>query len=145
MLPQVSKPCHLFLVFSVEWSYKQHLNKHNWSNHVLLWMRTIFVVLEKAILYHFDWFSHHASQGKWFWPNSITCPVSQMVWPGTFSGKGVAECGKETNTHFFFFRAPLDPPPPPTFLIKYVFPILMFSGIFSFLFFFGFSRFTCNK
>ena len=40
--------------------------------------------------------------------------------------KGVAECGKETNTRFFFFRVPLDTPPPSTFQIEYVFPILMF-------------------
>ena len=48
--------------------------------------------------------------------------------------KGVAECGKETNTHFFFFRVPLDPPPnPPTFLIEYVFPMLMFSEFFFYI------------
>ena len=39
--------------------------------------------------------------------------------------KGVAECGKETNTRFFFFRGLLDTPPPSTFLIEYVFPRLM--------------------
>ena len=39
---------------------------------------------------------------------------------------GVAECGKETNTRFFFFRGLLDTPPPSTFLIEYVFAILMF-------------------
>ena len=39
--------------------------------------------------------------------------------------KGVAECGKETNTRFFFFRGLLDTPPPCTFLIEYVFPRLM--------------------
>ena len=53
--------------------------------------------------------------------------------------KGVAECGKETNTRFFFFRGLLDHPPTPTFLIQYVFPMLM-----SF-FFKKFERFTCNK
>ena len=45
--------------------------------------------------------------------------------------KGVAECGKETNTRFFFFRGLLDTPPPSTFLIYYVFPRIM-----SFFFFF---------
>jgi len=49
--------------------------------------------------------------------------------------KGVAECGKETNTRFFFFRAPVDTPPPSTFLIWYVFPILMFSRMFSIIFY----------
>ena len=39
--------------------------------------------------------------------------------------KGVAECGKETNTRFFFFRGLLDTPSPSTFLIEYVFPRLM--------------------
>ncbi|EDR08946.1 uncharacterized protein LACBIDRAFT_296565 [Laccaria bicolor S238N-H82] len=36
----------------------------------------------------------------------------------TYIAKGVAECGKETNTCFFFFRVQLDTPPPPTFLIE---------------------------
>jgi hypothetical protein len=31
--------------------------------------------------------------------------------------KGVAERGKETNTHFFFFVDLADPPPPPTYQI----------------------------
>ena len=39
--------------------------------------------------------------------------------------KGAAECGKETNALFFFFRGLLDTPPPSTFLIEYVFPRLM--------------------
>ena len=42
----------------------------------------------------------------------------------TPEGKGVAECGKETNTRFFSFRGLLDTPPPSTFLTEYVFPIL---------------------
>ena len=32
---------------------------------------------------------------------------------------------RPTLVFFFFFRGLLDPPPPPTFLIEYVFPILM--------------------
>ena len=42
--------------------------------------------------------------------------------------KGVAECGKETNTHFFFFS-----PPPSTFLIEYVFPRLISFFVFLFI------------
>ena len=38
------------------------------------------------ILYHFNWFSCHASQGLWSWPNSVTCPVSQPRWLTTFGG-----------------------------------------------------------
>ena len=38
------------------------------------------------ILYHFDWFGHHMSQGLWSWLNSVTCPVSQPLWPTTFGG-----------------------------------------------------------
>ena len=49
----------------------------------------------------------------------------------TTSSKGVVECGKETNTRFFF-RGLLDTPPPSTFLIEYVFPRPM-----SFFFFYS--------
>ena len=51
-------------------------------------------------------------------------PSQSLLW-----SKGVAECGKETNTRFFFFRGLLDTPPPSTFLIEYVFPMLIFSEI----------------
>ena len=39
---------------------------------------------ELAILYHFDWFRSHASQGLWSWLNLVTCPTSQPLWPMTF-------------------------------------------------------------
>ena len=39
-----------------------------------------------GVLYHFDWFGRHASQGLWSWPNSVTCPASQPLWPTTFGG-----------------------------------------------------------
>ena len=46
--------------------------------------------------------------------------------------KGVAECGKCTNTHYFFFRpVRYPPPPPPTYQIGYVFHEHMFFWMFS--------------
>ena len=42
--------------------------------------------MDSMLLYHFDWFGHHASQGLWSWPNSFTCPTSQPLWPTTFGG-----------------------------------------------------------
>ena len=54
--------------------------------------------------------------------------------------KGGGGMWKRDQHSLFFFLSPIWPPPPPTFLIKYVFPILMFSGI-NFFFFW----FTCNK
>jgi hypothetical protein len=37
-----------------------------------------------GVLYHFDWFIRHTSQGPVVWTNSVTCPVSQPLWPKTF-------------------------------------------------------------
>ena len=34
----------------------------------------------KYILYYFDQFGHHVSQGKWIWPKSVACPRSQRQW-----------------------------------------------------------------
>ena len=38
------------------------------------------------LLYHFDWFGCHTSQGLWSWLNSVTCPTSQPLWPTAFGG-----------------------------------------------------------
>ena len=54
---------------------------------------------------------------------------------GPYDPRGWRNVEKRPTLAFFFSEPHLTPPPPPTFLIKYVFPILMFSGIFSFLFF----------
>ena len=43
-------------------------------------------LFSKVLLYHFNWFGHHTSQGLWFWLNSVTCPLSQPLWPMTFGG-----------------------------------------------------------
>ena len=40
---------------------------------------------------------------------------------------------KRDQHSIFFFRVPLDPPPTPTFLIEYVFPMLIFSEIFFYI------------
>ena len=45
-----------------------------------------FLKFRSQVLYHFDWFGRHASQGLWSWPNSVTCPLSQPLWPTTFGG-----------------------------------------------------------
>jgi hypothetical protein len=44
----------------------------------------------------------------------------------TIADKGVAECGKCTNTHLFFSRQLWYPPPPPSCLIRYFFRKYMF-------------------
>ena len=38
------------------------------------------MALDSEILYYFDQFGHHASQGKWIWPKSVACPRSQKQW-----------------------------------------------------------------
>ena len=35
------------------------------------------------LLYYFDQFGRHASQGKWIWPKSVACPRSQRQWPAS--------------------------------------------------------------
>ena len=50
-----------------------------------------------------------------FLPSAFSSSQQQPENPGL--NKGVAECGKETNSHFFFFRVLPDTLPPSTFLI----------------------------
>jgi hypothetical protein len=35
---------------------------------------------QDQLLYYFDQFGRHASQGKWIWPKSVACPRSQRQW-----------------------------------------------------------------
>ena len=69
---------------------------------------------------------------QWLWGcSNDNCDSTRLHFPLCFtkSGKGVADCGKETNTHLFFWSLAW-PPSPPTFLIEYVFSTDMFSEIF---------------
>ena len=38
------------------------------------------VLFPFTILYYFDQFGRHASQGKWIWPKSVACLRSQKQW-----------------------------------------------------------------
>jgi len=57
-------------------------------------------------------------EGK-IWGKAVVHIGKNEGWMGHF--KGVVECGKCTNTHYFFFVDLTDLPPSPSYYMRYVF------------------------
>ena len=83
------------IIIRIQWEViiKTHQCQTNMFkvNHCMIYILSLlssflyfFVVYNSfIILYYFDRFGRHASQGKWIWPKSVACPRSQRQWPAS--------------------------------------------------------------
>jgi hypothetical protein len=51
------------------------------SGLIVVTLQKIFGQFESDLLYYFNQFGCHRSQGQWLWPKLVACPVSQKIWP----------------------------------------------------------------